>query len=203
MPTASDVFQMSIVYTAGGQYMESVTHFLSSLTDSTHPQADALSLATAWHSSVESDMLGCWYSDVTLLGYRSKRVNNGGGASAVLIAPAGTVGTYGSGPGMPTSRQCALLEMDYYDNLATLPRWRQGRICMGGVPSPFWADDVWTTDARNAYSAFITAFNVTLGSSPNFRIGIWSRKNSQLWGPTGWELSGRMGYLKRRTKPTL
>jgi hypothetical protein len=203
MVTTADVFKMQIVYTAGGEFMESVLHFLSSLTGSTHPQTDALALCEQFSTAVQAKLLACWYTDVTLLGYRASRINNGGGASAVLPQPVGTVGTYSGSLGTPTTRQAALIELDYYDTMATKPRWRQGRIFMGGVPQAFWDDDMWTSDAVTAYTAFATFLNTLIGSSPNFQYGIWSRKNTTLWTNTGLELSGRMGHLKRRTRPSL
>lgn len=203
MSTAADVFKMEIVYTAGGEYMENVIHYVSSLTGSTHPQTNAAALVQAFQSTVQASLLACWQADVTLLGYRANRINNGGGASAVLVAPAGTIGTDSGTSLMATSRTAALLENDYYDAAATPPRWRQGRIFMGGVPGTWFIEGVWVSDARTAYLAFLSALTTTLGSSPNFNVGVWSRLRSTLYVNGSWELSNRIGHQKRRTKPSL
>lgn len=203
MTTTADVFKMEIVYTAGGEYMECVPHFLSSATGSTTPSADALYLVNQFHANVETALLACWYTDVTLLGYRANRVNNGGGGSAVYPAPAGTKGTYSGALGTPTTRQAAVITMDYYDTLATKPKWSSGRLFLGGVPQAFWDDDMWTIDAVNAYQAFMTALNALMGTVPSFQFGVWSRKNTTMWTGGGLELSGSMGHMKRRTKPSL
>lgn len=203
MATSADVFKMAMVYTAGGQYMESILHFLSSATNSTTPQADALALCSQFSGVAQTSLLNCWYSDVTLLGWRAARINNGGGPSAVLPAAAGTIGTYGTGPGMPTSRQCALIENDYYYAAGTPPRWRQGRIYMGGVPGAFWSNDQWTSAAITNYLAFMAYLNTSIGTTPLFNYGTWSKKNSTIYSGGDQELSAFMGYQKRRTRPSL
>jgi hypothetical protein len=203
MATTSDVYQLNVVYAGGAQYMECVLHFLSSLASSPAPDSDAVALGLAFRAAVETSLLGCWNGDISLLGYKAHRINNGGGPTMVIPAPAGTVGTAGLFHGMATSRQAALIENDYYDTNGTPPTWRQGRIFLGGVPGDFWNEDVWTSTAIAAYQLFMTALKATIGTAPTFTNGTWSAKYSTIWAGGDLELSGRMGHIKRRTAPSL
>lgn len=203
MPTSADVFQLSIVYTGGGEYMECVQHFLSSNVVSSTPAADALALMAGFVGNVQGTMLNCWYPDVTLIGYRSKRVNNGGGPQVIQPAPSGTIGTATGATALPTTRQAAVIANDYYQSAATKPKWEEGRMFLGGVPAAFWIDNMWSSIAITAYQALMTALQTTFGSSPSWSYGTWSKKYSTIYTGGNLELSGRMGHQKRRVLPRL
>lgn len=203
-PTTNDVFKLEIVYTAAGEFMECVLHFYSGLASSPTPQPDALALITGFQSLFESALLNCWSSDVALIGYRAVRVNNGGGSTAVVPSPAGTIGTAGVFAGVvSTTRQAALIETDYYDTAAVKPRYRQGRIYLGGVPNGYWGDNMWSGPAVTAYTAFASLLAGIMATTPTFQYGIWSKKNSICWIGGDAELSNKMGHIVKRTRPRL
>lgn len=198
---ALDVYLLKVAYAAAGEFMENVLAYEASVTGSTTPEADALELCTGWESTVLPTLLPLWAPETVLLGLRASRVNNTGGPSAVLLGNGSQVGT---GPaGLDDTRTAAVFSFDYYDTLAATPRWRTGRLFMGGVYEGAMKDNLWSATYITNATTFVGALAGPVGSPVNFNSGIWSRKHKQIQGVAtpNWELSPAIGGLKRRIMP--
>jgi hypothetical protein len=199
---SGDVHQLNFAYTAGGSFMESVMFFQQSAASSPTPEADSFDLTQGFNINVLPVLLPLWGDDVVYLGVRAKRVNNTGGPSVVVPAASGTVGT---GTGSSTNeRTAALFTTDYYNTPSAHPRWRVGRMFLGGYFIGAFTEGRWQTTFLTPANALTTLLNTGfMGTAISWTSGVWSRKYTTFFPtlPTGWELSPVVGALSRRQKP--
>jgi hypothetical protein len=196
---ADDVYQLEIGMQGAGRIWENVLHFQGNLANSTSPETDAGALIASFISGMEASFLSMMATDVLILGYRAKRVNNTGGPSTVTIRSGTTLGTF-TGT-IDNTRDTASIEADYYFAAGTPPRWRAGGIRVGGLADGAMNDNVWAGAFQTAAAAFISDLISDASASPGpWESGIWSTKASIFYPSDNWELSPRMGGMKRRNR---
>lgn len=198
---SNDVHQLVIASTAGGQYFENVMHWQSNTASSVDPETDSQDLITAFNATCQAAMLATQSPDVSLLGYKAKRVNNTGGPTAVNPVSAATVGTYTGD--MSNSRVAAVYTLDYYNSMAAKPSWRVGRMFVGGVPDPAMDDNSWVSAFITAALAFTATLNTPLSGTNTWTTGVWSPTYTTFYSGSIWELTPSIGALKRRIDPHL
>lgn len=197
-----DCYQLEIIGNTAGEYNVCVLHFAGVTSDSPTPEVDGADLISDFVASVQAAWLAVCASDYTLFGYRAKRVNNTGGPTATVVAPAGTVGTV-DGTSAP-DQTAQLLTGDYYEDMATPPKWRSGRIFIPSVPENDFENPGWSDAQQAAQAALVTELNTAIGSAAPgpWTGGVWSRKY-QVFRTVDWEVSLLVGTVRKRLHPVL
>ena len=198
----NDVYKFMIAFATAGEFWMNVLHFQNSQTSSSTPEADAGACVTGFVGSCQAALLSVLSVDTTLLGYKCARINNTGGPSYVQPAPSGTTG--GLSTPVDNSRVAALFTLDYYNAEGTPPRWRVGKMFLGGVSGTYMVSNSWTTPAITAYKAYLATIEAGFGTSPNnFTTCIWSQKYATAYAGGNWELTPQIAALRRRIQPYL
>jgi hypothetical protein len=168
---------------------------------STTPEADAKLVAQGFITNVLPAFTAATTSDTQFLGVRAQRINNTGGPSYAYALGTSTQGLLPVK--VDNSRVAAVLIGDYYNSPAPQPKWRSGKIFVGGVPTNGMVENSWTIAQANLLLAIGTALATNFGSSPvgPFDNGIWSPLYNTFFSVL-WELSPNIGSLKRRLKPS-
>jgi hypothetical protein len=209
---AMDVYSLNQVFYTNGEYWENVLHFQDSTASSPTPEANAGALAQAYWTACGTQLMACMSTDTTFVGVKTRRINNTGGPT--FIAPALTLSgivssgsTGAAGANCITPRLAAECLLDYYESHAVKPRWRNGKIYLGGVPETWYQQNAWLAAA----AGYITFFGVLQGTiAGSFSGGsisattcIWSKKYTTAYAGGNWELVPVISSLRRRIEPHL
>ena len=198
---ANDVFQVNVIGSVAGEYVENVWHFVSSVANSGTPGADAEAMLNALQTSVQTPYLDCLSDDFELGGYKSKRVNNTGGPTAVLLA-AGAPGT-GGAPSV-VSGEGGLITFGYFSSLSAKPRWRTTRIFTPGVYLGAIVGNVLSAPYLARLQVFADALNTgfAAGGATYLYCG-YQRASGHPYTVNAPQVSSLIGTQRRRYKPSI
>jgi hypothetical protein len=199
---ASDVHQLNIVASIYDEYCENVLFFENDVDSSPTPEDDAEDLINAFISNIAVAWLACLSSDYALGGYKAKRVNSTGGPTYVSPVSVATPGTIGST--VSCTSVGPLVTGNYYDALATAPRWRTTRIFLPGAPGALLVENEWQ-GVIPAHVASLIGLLVEpfMGVINTWTYVGWSRTHSVAYPIVGMELSFLVGTQRRRLHPVL
>lgn len=194
---ANDTYQLNVLTSASGQFAENVLHYSKATSaPDTDPFTIAKSIITQWQSHAENDFLACIPNDSNLIGFKCKRINNGGGPTAVV--PDGANGTFGGSTIITSSAACLLFA---YSNGT---RFFAGRLFL-----PFLGDGAYAgNEPQTGYETAVGVFNTVLGtaltvSGVAYSQVIWSRKHVTAYTITGREISLKVGTQRKRLVPIM
>lgn len=194
-----DVYVMDIFASVGNQFVLTTLAWQNGVSADPTPFDTADALVDTWITSNEPSWLACCPDDYALQGYHCKRVNNTGGPNVITPRP-GTLGTFGHGSVISSAG--ALITAPYYDSGSMKPQWRTARIFVPGVPDTAVSENLFQAAYITALNAFIAALIIPLASSPNlFTYGVWSRKEDAFYSCPDIQLTGKVGTLRKRSKP--
>lgn len=89
---ANDVYQLQLLWDMAGEFAENVIHLEANRANSITPDVDAGEATQGFIANVQALLLDAVPDTVTLLGYKCKRINNGGGPTITNPATA-AIGT--------------------------------------------------------------------------------------------------------------
>jgi len=193
---ANDVVQLIIAYNCAGQFAETVQHYEANVV-SGDPQAVAVKLIDGFRNNAETQLADCLASDTSIVGYRARRVNNGGGLQVSLsITPVG-----GSVAGTSATSGTAVVILNKFTNGA---RWVNGKMFVPGIPEGGLAGNVISPAQLTLIGDFITA-NAGFTETPyTYSYGTWSTKppTPLFYPPAFTQPSRKPGIQKRRLLPS-
>lgn len=191
---ANDVMQLIIGGTCAGEFWETVQHYECSAASGADPVGEADALITGFRGAVEGTMLDAMAADVTFFGYKSKRVNNGGGP-VVSLAITGAVGQIAGTSATSATAMCIVSRFPH------LGKWKTGRWFIPGLPESGLTGNSLTAP-QIALLADIIAANVNFSNGGfGFTYGTWSAKFSLFFPPTYIAPSQKIGIQRRRLLP--
>lgn len=199
-----DVFLLDVVSTLGGQYAENVIAMQQYAAGASEDPLVLASQAIAgFRGACEAAFTGCLAADVSIIGYRCRRVAPTGGNTAFTPTP--TIVGLAEPPSYASSvGGCILIQ--YQDYVSS--KYRTGRLFMPSTP----IGGIEENTLQSGYVAAITALCTALGGAMpsgayNFSAGVWSRKESRFYGGSAstvvFTYSGKAGTQRRRLKPAL
>lgn len=198
---ANDVFQVNVIGSVAGEYVENVWHFVSTAINSATPGADAEAMLNALQGSVQTLYLDCLPTDFELGGYKAKRVNNTGGPTAVLLA-AGAPGT-GGAPSV-VSGEGGLITFGYFSSLSAKARWRTTRIFTPGVYLGAIVGNVLSGPYLTALQSFGDAlFSSFAGGGATYQYCAYQRTTGHAYAVNSPQVSSLIGTQRRRYKPSI
>jgi hypothetical protein len=194
---ANDVYELEIIYNIAGEQAANVIHLQSgSSTPTTTPGQDADQLLADFQSIEEADIQALVAGDCFIAGYRCRRLNNGGGNTAVLVS--GVPGTFG---GDSTAGQvCALSVLGYNPG----GHYRAGRIFWPTTGASAIVDNIIDmtiiTAIQNIVSSLVAGIS---SSSRTYKLVVWSRKHVQAYQVVFDDISLLIGTIRKRLKPVM
>jgi hypothetical protein len=194
---ANDTYALSILTAAAGQFAENVLHYTkaTSATDS-DPFTTANSLITQWVSHNEANFLACLPTDAAVSGFKCKRINNGGGPTAVVVQ--GDNGTGEAETSLTSAGACLIFP---YSNGT---RFFAGRMFMpfawDGAYVQNEPDETYKTNVQTFLTGLATALVVT---AVNYALTVWSKKHTTNYAIVGKDVSLKVGTQRRRLTPIM
>lgn len=198
---ARDIYSLQLHYKIGPQPGMNVLHFAEDTESSANPDVGAQGCMAAFDTQIKTIWLACLPDDVELIGYKARRVNNGGGPGVVqpITAEAGTrTGGFSAGAIGP----CMIWS---YQKLAG--GWAAGRTFLPGVSEDDIQENSFDAALITACQAVIAQFltipaMTTMMPPLNFEFGIYSPTADSFSGAESGYVSGKPGVQNRRMKPT-
>lgn len=197
---ANDAYQLIIGANLAGQPVENVLHFDSGVEASPNPEDVNQLLQDAWDADFETPFLACLPDNYTVIGYKIRRVNNGGGPALVTIAAAATTGARGADAEDSAIGPCLISSFNNGVN------WRTGKIFLPGVA----AGDVVNNVIQAALIAAINTLIVEIegphvqGGS-TFQYAVFAKQGGFAtkapFIPANTSLSVKLGVQGGRLKP--
>jgi len=193
---ANDVLQLVIAGRVAGQFWESVQHYQSNVDTGPNPVGLATNLIAGWRANVEGAFADCLATDADIIGYKAKRVNNGGGP--VVMTPIAAFS--GSFTGTSATSATAGVVITAYQHLM---KWHAGRWFLPALSEDALDGNEFDASYIGVVNAFIAA-NVSFASGgKTFSSGVWSRKFALFFTGAYQGLSQKPGIQKRRLLPSL
>lgn len=191
---ANDVHQLVVHGYCAAQYFEMVPHFQSNVDTAPNPVAASTALINGFVADVEADLLACLAADTEILGYKCKRVNNGG-SPEVMTPRTGAAGTVAGTSASSALSLCVILGYPHGG------AWHAGKIFLPGIPEGKLAGNVIDSSLVTLVDNFIASLTSFTDSGYSFTNGIWSRKYSLFNLPIYRNLSIKPGIQRRRLLP--
>lgn len=201
---AGDIYQLEVVATAAGEYVENVMHLRLTGGDlDLDPLQIASDCISAWITGVQDEWMACFSADYGLLGYRCRRVKTTGGPTAFTSTP----GIVGGVAGTNDAACIGAVLLNSYQDVPT-GKWRSGRIFMPSAPTAWILSNIIQPDYITALIALTLAMQASLSGTEgtDWYTGTYSRMHGSIAPPTGapnWYISGKVGVQRRRLKPAL
>lgn len=199
---ARDIYQIQLHHRVGPQPGMCVMHFAEDTDSSPNPDVGAQGCIAAWDTVIKPLWLPCIPEDVVLIGYKARRVNNGGGPGIVHPITGGEgerTGNFSAGAIGPTLVWA-------YQKLAG--GWAAGRNFVPGVSEDDIEENTFVaaliTNLQALIEQLLTIPAMTTAVPPlNFEFGIYSSTHDSFSGAEAGSISGKPGVMNRRMKPTL
>jgi len=196
-----DIFQLQLHHRIGPQPGMCALHFAEDTEDTANPDISAHGCIAAFDTEVKSLWLACIPEDAILIGYKCRRVNNGGGPGIVLPITGGEgtrTGHFSAGAIGP-----ALIWS--YEKLTG--GWAAGRTFLPGVSEDDIQENAFAGALLTACQALIDKLLTVPCMSTavpvlNFEFGIHSVVHAAFSGAESGYVSGKPGVQNRRMKPT-
>lgn len=193
---ANDVHTLEIYGSLCGQPTLGILHYEAGVASSPSPVVESGHLIAGWQAAMEATYLACLPQNYTLIGYKSRRVNNTGGPHyiATAVAAVGTVAVDASNSALAP---CVIFS--YTDGV----HWHSGRHFMPGIADTWIDNNALTAPAIAAYNTLNGLWGTPIANSGDtFQFGIWSVKNSAFYQVLAEVVSGKPGIQNRRLRPT-
>lgn len=193
---ANDVHQLIMVGNSAGEFFETVQHFEASQSMSADPVTASNNLIAGFIANVQGPLLDVMAADTSIVGYKSKRVNNGGGPTVMFpITPvpgnvAGTSATSGT----------AYVIVNRFSHSGA---FKTGRWFIPGVPEANLTGNHFTAGAISDVATMIASLESFSSGSIGYTYGTWSPKFTLFFIPTYLALSNKVGIQRRRLLPVL
>jgi len=191
---ANDVYSLIIRGTCSGEFWETVQHYQSTVTGAGNPVVVADALITAFRAHVESDLTALLGDDNFIIGYSTRRVNNGG--SPTVMRPIAPVA--GQQSSESATAALAYLIVSEYSHSG---QFKTGKWFIAGIPENNLAGNGYTAGAIADAGTLITSNASFAGGGDTFTWGTWSRTYSLFFTPQYAHLSAKIGIQKRRLLP--
>jgi hypothetical protein len=196
-----DVYQVEAIYNAAGEYAVNLFHVKEVSAGPTDPLAAAANVVNGFSAQFLTDILACLSADISVEGFRARRISPTGGPSAALLTP----GNVGSVSGVSNCAGIgAVIKMYYQDVITT--KWRTGRFTMPSSPIAY----IEGNSLQPAYITPLVNFTEDLeepfdgATSGTFQPGTWSKKSGgHFYDGTNWTISDKVGVQRRRLRPSL
>lgn len=193
---AVDTFQLIALGLSGGEYWEFVQHFKTTETNVADPVAFANDLIDAFRDQVEGAFLDCVPSQVTITGYKAKRINNDGGPTTMLpITPVAGARTGNLAVGC--LGPCIV--SPYFNNT----RWTTGRLFLPGIVQGDIASNHIAGSLVTAVQDLCDLLAAVITGENDWYYTIWSKKLELPFEPFDVEISLKVGVQKRRLLPVI
>jgi len=193
---ANDVHQLIAAGFLNGQHFELVQHFEANVASSADPVIGSNNLISGFQGSVEQPMLDLCSDELTIIGYKAKRVNNGGGPT-VMVPQSAVPGNEGS-QSLPSAM--AYLFTNRYPQAG---KWRAGHLFLPGIPETFSQDNGYTAGAIALAATFLTAILSFSDGGIGYTWGTWAGASNTFFPPSYSALSPKIGVQRRRLIPYL
>lgn len=198
---ARDIYQLAIHYNVGPQRALNVLHFAEDTENTPNPDVMAHACIAGFVTDLQPNWLACLTESTAIIGYKARRINNGGGPGIAVAAPTlqGTrTGHMSAGAVGP----CLVWSYKQLDD-----DWKAGRTFLPGVSEADIDDNVFSDDLIEAIQdlfELMLAVPATHTTSPvaNFEFGIYSGKFNTFSGCEAATLSGKPGIQNNRLKPS-
>lgn len=194
---AADVYQLIIGGTLCGQPVENVLHYQDTATADPNPQTKAAHLEAGWSAAMLAAWLNVCPSNYDLIGYKCKRVNNGGGPNVTLIEAPGSVGSEPSA----ANDSCVgpVIIASYTDTV----RWFAGRIFLPGIGDGEIDNNVFGPAVLANLAVINGLWSTPIANGGDtFNFVIWSPTKNDAFVPVAFTVSNRVGTQRRRLVPT-
>lgn len=197
---AKDILSFQIFSAINTQPGLNVLHFRT-VDDGPDPDPDSLAKAiiTAWIATMEDLWLATFPATVALIGYKCRRVNNGGGPTVVLPrnengARTGGMSATGIGP-------CII-----WGYQKSTGGWAAGRTFVPGVSETDIENNRLTDDLLSALDDFITPMlnspALPMSGTGGADFVIYSPTHTSASGVETGGVSGKPGVQNKRMKPS-
>jgi len=193
---ANDVHMIIIAGRCNGQFWECVQHFEANVASAADPVVGSNNLIAGFKTTVEADMLEMLSEDCEVIGYKAKRVNNGGGPT-VMVPQAAATGQVGA-QSLPSSMGYCFVQ-----RYSQMGKWRTGRMFVPGIPESFSDGNEYTTTAITLAAAFLTLMLSFSNGGINYTWGTWAGKTNTFFPPAYAALTQKMGVQRRRLLPLI
>lgn len=198
---ANDVYQLQIIASVAGEFVENVLNFVSTELDGANPGASAAAFLLEWQADNQVAWLAAVSSDYELGGYKAKRVNNTGGPEAVLLA-GGAAGTFPSPSAV--SGLGAVLTAAYLDTVPPPGKYRRTRIFVPGLPIDGWAEGAIQPALRTALETLATQIAAPVAAGgQTYQYCAYSRATASVFTTGTPAISIKLGAQRRRYKPVI
>lgn len=193
---ANDVHQIIGAGFLNGQHFEIVQHFEANVAMSADPVLVSNNLISGWKSVVEPELLNMCSNELSMIGYKAKRVNNGGGPT-VLLPQAAVPGAVAS-QALP-SAMAYLFTLRY----PQAGKWRAGHLFMPGIPESFSEENGYTATAISLATDFLNAILTFSEGGIGYTWGTWAATAGVFFPPSYAALAPKIGVQRRRLIPAL
>jgi len=196
---ALSVYQLTILGNLGGQFVENLVHVESDTeTGTENPVSHAQAAIIAWRSAIESAFMDTLPTDYDLIGYKCKRVNNGGGP--MVAQPVGS--TPGTRTGVLVEQAAGPCVIFPYSHAGA---FHTGRLFLAGVTATDCIDGAIQPALAGNVGVLAGLLNSTFddGTGHAFNFVIWQRKFSLAIGPLLGTVSLKVGIQRRRLTPVM
>lgn len=196
-----DVYSLGIFYAIGPQPGMNVLHFAEDTEESENPDVNAQGCIAGFMEEIEEAWLATIPADTRILGYKCRRVNNGGGPGISQPRP----GVTGTRTGVFSVSGIGPVHVWSYQKLAG--GWAAGRTFVPGVSeddvNENQFDDNLITACQDLHELLLAVpcFSTTTPVL-NFEFVIYSPTHDTISGVEAAGVSGKPGVQNRRMKPT-
>lgn len=192
-----DCYDLEIYWGAYGENMQNSLHFREiDVEDDPDPDNRADEIITGFKATIEAALLLCVCDEVDLIGYKCKRINNGGGPSVSSPSPntggrTGPLSDTGMGP-------CVI--WGYTD----LTQWRTGRTFIPGCAQLDLTGNAFNQfliEALHDWIVLMLAVPTITENTHNYEFIIWRRTDEATSAVHTGGVSGKPGVQRRRLVP--
>lgn len=194
---ANDIYALEIIYTLAGEQAANVIHLQSSSsTPATDPGGEADQLIGAFIAACETDLQSLIANDGLIAGYTCRRINNGGGNTAVSVS-----GQPGTWSGASTAGQtCAVSVLGYSDGT----HHRAGRIFWPVTGQGAILENVIDASIVNGIGTIIGTLMAGLSvAAKTMKLVVYSRKHAVAFQVVFETVSLLLGTIRKRLKPVM
>lgn len=192
-----DIYRTTLYYSDGaGLRSQNVLHHkVTTDPSSSDPFQVAAGVVTQIQTHWQTPLLGIFATDFTVRGYGSKRINNGGGPTAVQqVNMMGSVEGQGGPNGVCSNVQLFPADTPY--------QRKTGHIYFPAIPQGFMVDDGFTNDYATAITTLMGLIELPLlVDTGSLELVVYDRTTDTGIELGDWQLAAGIYTKVRRQKP--
>jgi len=198
---ARDVYQLGLYYSIGPQPGMNVLHFAEDTEESPNPDVNAQGCIAGFITTIQDAWMACLPESVILLGYKARRVNNGGGPG--ISQPTPEV----SGSRGDEFSSSAIGPCNIWSYQKAGGGWAAGRtffpaVSEGDIEKNSFSDTLIGL-CQDLHLLMLAVPTFTTVTPPlSFEFVIYSPTHDTISGVEAAGVSGKPGVQNRRMKPT-